>query len=792
MSDPRLNLSEGEFATAEAMSPAVSRYRLLLSSRNSPSSDDSSRQVRLDRHEQWVRAASASLVDRPDAKTICTFWSDAADRILSEAFHTIFPANAALFALGKLGARELNLSSDVDILIVTKENFESSDLRRFQKLLADNTPEGFALRLDFDLRPGGRFGPLMPTVDQLVDYYGNYGETWERMAFVRLRPIAGDPEIHRKVMEFTARFSFRRHLDFNLLEDLRQLRSRIHHEPRNDHAGVHLKLSTGGIRDIELFIHALQVIHGGKDPSLRLHGTEEAARALMNKGILPQKDGDFLINLYWDLRRLENHTQAFEDHQTHLLHLTQNSPESLRVLAQGLSVRMDACDQLVSTLIGAPAPPTKKFSRDHLPDHLRETVDEIMATPILSRHRERDERLKSDVVNKFLEILESEPGSADLALATFRDFLRSVRAKTDFFALLAREEKLLHELAWLFGMSRYLGRLLCFRPELLDAFVFRAQELREDDLGLLLEDLAEKRLLAEIIEGSAFLRSRDLSRAQAVMTSTADEIVNTLTRVLRREIPSDVRVLALGKWGAKEAGFRSDLDLIFVSEDSPSANDLKFAKRLISRLTEPHRGGSIYPVDMRLRPSGKAGPLVMTQTDLVAYLQKEAAPWERQAYLRARWVDGEICDFPRICQNRGLSPEELLELGRIQTELSKTARGLDLKLHPGGLADLELFAQTLVLLEKTPAVSMKTSEILKRHGHQDIAEIYDAMRQAEQCLQLVASESRTDYDKKHESSHTLAAMLNQPTIESLEVHLSDLLQRSQAQLLRLDPRQTKR
>lgn len=791
MSDSRIVLSGGELEAAEALSPAVARYGGLLRNLAAPPTSDPARELRLRRHEAWILAASASLVDRPDPKTICAFWSDTADRLLSDTFSRVFPSGAALFALGKLGARELNLSSDVDLLIVVRESAEAQRLREFQKLLGENTPEGFALRLDFDLRPGGRFGPLMPTVDQLVDYYGNYGETWERMAFVRLRAVAGDPSIIHDVLEFTTRFSFRRHLDFNLLEDLRQLRSRIQHEPRNDRAGVHLKLSTGGIRDIELFLHALQVIHGGKDPELRLGGTEEAARELVRKKILPAKDGDFLIRLYWDLRRLENHTQAFEDHQTHLLHLTQASPESLRRLAGDLAERMDACDALVSSLIGAPAPAKGDFTIDELPPRLREHVDEIMATPILSRHRERDERLKTEVVNKFLLILKDEPATADQALSAFKDFLRAVRAKADFFALLAREERLLRELAWMFGTSRYLGRLLCFRPELLDAFVFRAQEIREDDLGLLLEALAEKRLLTEVIEGSRYLRERDLESALSVLTSTADEIVLTLVRVLKSEIPSEVRVLALGKWGAREAGFRSDLDLLFVVDGEPRAPDLKFAKRLISRLTEPHRGGSIYPVDMRLRPTGKAGPLVIAARDLESYLRLEAAAWERQAYLRARWVDGGTCDLPLIARDRGLSGEDLIELDRIRVELTKTARGLDIKLREGGLLDLELFAQTLVLRERSSPPSMRTSEILAHHGHEALARIYVEMRQFEQTLQLTASESRSDYDENHESSPALAALLNHSSPVALAENLEALLQTSTQHLLRLDPRRTK-
>ncbi len=163
----------------------------------------------------------------------------------------------ALFALGKLGCLELNLSSDVDVLLVAENEAAVSlpRLRKFQKLLTERTFSGFVFRVDFDLRPGGKQGPLIPTLDQFKDYYGNYGETWERLAFVRLRPLCGDDFIKKEVMAFARKFSFRRHLDFTLLEDLKNLRTKIqgHYWARTQHHVVDLKLGVGGIRDVELF-----------------------------------------------------------------------------------------------------------------------------------------------------------------------------------------------------------------------------------------------------------------------------------------------------------------------------------------------------------------------------------------------------------------------------------------------------------------------------------------------------------------------------------------------------------
>ncbi|MEN0059159.1 MAG: glutamine-synthetase adenylyltransferase, partial [Bdellovibrio sp.] len=267
-------------------------------------------QLRQQRNEIWSRCARASQQNTDSAKNICFLWSEAADKLLEQAFSDSFETEkVALFALGKLGSHELNLSSDVDILLVAEEVSSAiqSALRRFQKLLTERTFQGFVFRVDFDLRPGGRQGPLIPTLDQFKDYYGNYGETWERMAFVRLRPLCGDVSIQTDVMDFARKFSFRKHLDFTLLEDLKSLRGKIqgHYWERARNNAVDLKLGVGGIRDVELFTHALQIVHGGRNPILQIKSTSESLEKLQKAQLLPEDEARFLNDHYWNLRTLE-------------------------------------------------------------------------------------------------------------------------------------------------------------------------------------------------------------------------------------------------------------------------------------------------------------------------------------------------------------------------------------------------------------------------------------------------------------------------------------------------------
>lgn len=754
-------------------------------------------QLRTERNEAWSRWALSAKNNSEAPQKICLEWSRSADFLLKKAFDFCFAdEKIALFALGKLGSSELNLSSDVDLLLVAENDSAVglSHLRKFQKILTERTWQGFVFRVDFDLRPGGKQGPLIPTLEQFKDYYGNYGETWERLAFVRLRPLCGDMHVQKEVMTFAQKFSFRRHLDFTLLEDLKTLRSKIqgHYWARTQEDVVDLKLGIGGIRDVELFAHALQVIHGGKDSSLQIRGTTEALELLSSKNLLPEEDSKFLCAHYWNLRKLENYVQALHDEQTHLLRKEDSLLPFVADSLQTLDAEMKRCDQIVKTLLGeAPEEVSLKeeLQKVGLPEKdLEELWQEILGQEVLSRNKNRDELARKAFLTSFLGVLQEQKGDIRRGLLLLKDFVHGTRAKASFFAMLLREKELLQELAWLFGHSPYLSRILCNRPELLDSFVYRAQDKYSEDLGQLLEELAEKRLLSEIINGSEFLEDKNLPDLLENLSSTADSIVETLLAALKKEYPCSIQVLALGKWGGKELGFRSDLDFIFVVDGEPTENDFKVAKRFITRLTEPHRGGNIYSIDMRLRPSGKAGPLVMPKKDLLEYLENEASAWERQAYLKARWIGGSESAPLQKFIHKGLSKAELIELDRIRGQLLVPS-SLNLKYSEGGLVDVELAAQTSLLFHKTAPISSQTSDFFTSLGENGTAlrESYERLRQIEQMLQLVASESLVEIQPNHESFQSLALALHKTPISLLD-EVSALLADNITALKELDPR----
>ncbi|HEX7674749.1 MAG TPA: glutamine-synthetase adenylyltransferase [Bdellovibrio sp.] len=755
-------------------------------------------QLRIERKGIWSQCAEAAKTNSDDPKNICLTWSKAADSLLEKAFQHCFPSEKiALFALGKLGSSELNLSSDVDILLISLEESTSAlgGLRKFQKILTERTAHGFVFRVDFDLRPGGKQGPLIPTLEQFRDYYGNYGETWERLAFVRLRPLCGDANLIQAVMDFAHKFSFRRHLDFTLLEDLKTLRSKIqsHYWGRTQENVVDLKLGVGGIRDVELFTHALQVVHGGKDPSLQVRGTTDALGLLADRKLLPEDEARFLTQHYWNLRCLENYVQALDDQQTHLIRTNETHPQFVIDLLKDLSAQMKRCDQTVKSLLGEA--PQEVSLEEQLQEtglgseELQDLWNEILDQEVLSRNRGRDELARKSFLHEFLILLKEQGGDSHRALLLLKDFIHGTRAKATFFAMLLREKPLMRKLAWLFGHSPYLSRILCNRPELLDSFVYRAQDKFSEDMGQLLEELAEKKLLAELITGSQFLENKELEPLVKNLTSTADGIAETLLNEIKKEYPSSLQILALGKWGGSELGFRSDLDFIFVIPNEPVDNDFKVAKRFITRLTEPHRGGNIFSIDMRLRPSGKAGPLVMPLDDLREYLRNESQAWERQAYLKARWIGSKGPNLVNEYIQKGLSQNELSELDRIRQELVSKSPLLNLKYSEGGLIDLELASQAFVLDKKIAVHKTETSEFLSLMGAEatPLKESYDRLRQIEQMLQLVASESSSEVNPNHESFHALALALHTSSTKLFD-EIRELFGRNIAILKALDPR----
>lgn len=787
------------------------RQRLQAAQVNSRSADpmkELATQLRLDKTADFLSIVADTHFRRQSPAEIHMNWSLTTETRLQKALIAVAEEAGqkespdwAVFAYGKLGSFELNLSSDVDLVWIrapgtTDNNKRAQSLRR---LLADNTETGFAHRLDFDLRAGGRLGPLVSSLDEWADYFSNYGEAWERLAFVRFRPIWGSQSIIESAMAAASKFTYRRYLDFSLMESFKELRQKIHEQnwTRSKEGQIDLKLGLGGIRDLELFVHTLQVVYGGKSPDVRLTSTAGALIELQKIGALTATDAQFLEDHYWQLRTLENLVQAREDQQTHILVESEwaeylstfFSPTKLSELRESLH----HCQEIVTGFLG-PVDQNRR-SLPESPDDRQlwlktlgltdATIDNIW-TPLLeqevfSRQKDRDDRWRKAFLFQALEKAAQLNIDLNALLPRLGEFVRKIRAKATLFHLLVHRPELVGHLVRLMSQSDYLGQILIHRPELLDGFIFQQRPEISEDIGW--EDRhqiwLDQKLLSELRGGLDFLESKDLSVVLSQQTSTADSICQEILTSLKREFHSDLEILALGKWGARELGLGSDLDFIFISSRPPENTDHQVARRFLNRLIQ---SPALFPVDLRLKPFGSSGVLVTTWPDLKEFLAKDAPAWQRQVYLRARTLVHNESD-PRCLSmfadlaEQGLTEFDLQELEKIRTDLIAQNGDTDpVKFGLGGLVEIELAVQTAILFHRVPIADSSTAHHFERlqafHKvwKKDGAQLYKNYRELRKISQL---NKLTGGDKSMKPIDNLAA----------------IMQQNAALLLRLDPRQ---
>ncbi len=787
--------SKEQISRASEFSPALKRYLALLD-RESAHLNDSSK-LRLKRHKVWCESVLATYYKNSTTEEICYGWSLASEKLISEAWQLAGgdDRDFIILALGKLGSRELNLSSDVDLVLVRRDDkiIDPKVLRHFTSILSELTEFAYCLRVDLNLRPGGGSGSLITSQTEFEYHYGYHGEMWERLSYVRARCIYGDTNLSTEILKFANHFSYRKHIDLTLIDDLSQLRNKIHFEiSLKDQKYFNLKLSPGGIRDLEFFVHSLQLIHGGKNRLLQIQSTSEAIHQLKEAHFISETDAKFIFESYWFLRDVENNLQGKEDQQTYLI--DRNLQNFTRFKVSDILALARKSHLFVSELL-------KISQKSSLPTILEEqqawlrikgfsedsiltTWPEIISASAQSQKTESDETSRLQFLESFVEHLSSIDRNKDLALALLSDFIRATRAKASLYSLLNREKKLTEEMAWLFSCSPYLANIFALRPELIDSLFFNAQAELPKAQDEFLEMQIERRLLVEVLAAQKFLKDRDLGILSSELTFTADEICKTILNRLQEELQSEaVNVICLGKWGGRELGFRSDLDFIFLTDHEPTPLQQKLSRKVISWLNQPNRGGVIYNIDTRLRPSGHAGPLLVSKTQLENFLNTKADPWERQAYLRSRPLFETDFSISKIASAPGLSRADEVILRDIRLKLLPQVNDmLDLKLNPGGLVDIEFCAQISLLKRAQFSLDSSTQGMIQYLMEQDQAwknfgpaliKNYTFLRTIEQMHQLTSSQSQARLKKNSQALQVLAANISL-SIESLEQNLNEV------------------
>lgn len=717
---------------------------------------------------------------------------DASARLL--AAQGLAPGDFCVLAMGKLGAEELNLSSDIDLMYLCGEDSDPVAARRMGETVTEII-SAECFRTDLRLRPGGRNSPLVVSLDAALGFYQSLGQTWERAALLRARPVAGTLELGRRMIAELSRFIYRGYLDFDTLRQLRAMKRRIEMELRSPALiDRDIKLGYGGIRELEFIVQALTLIYGGRDPRLRAARTLAALDRLETHGYMAPARARELKAAYLFLRNVEHKLQAAAGLQTHTLPagaaglallaarmgFGKNAAAAERFTRALRDYRELVANQFREMLAGGeerarPAAPAAAMAAwrtasepaqaaaalaelgfanpKETAAHLELLAHGPTHSPASPRRRELLENLGPMLLDQIAAL--ADP---DLALMNLASFIAAVGARTSFLALLEEHPETRRVLLRLFASSGYLSSLFIRHPEMLDTLV-RSDLARPrraaSDLSRELAELIsacpdfESRLDAiRSFRHQEFLRiaiadlagDLTLDDVQAELTALAETVLRQALILARDEVnrrrplPADLKLcaVAMGRLGAREMSYNSDLDLIFIYEGDDAAGLHEIASRVVQKLIAileaRTREGYAYKIDLRLRPSGNAGPLVAPLDGFREYHRHNAAVWERQSLVRARVIAGESDLAEEVEQTRrqfvferGLTAAEVGEIAamraRMEREIGAENRErLNLKQGRGGLVDVEFLTQMMSLRHggRFPAMRLRGTIALLR------------------------------------------------------------------------------
>ncbi|MCP5085492.1 MAG: bifunctional [glutamine synthetase] adenylyltransferase/[glutamine synthetase]-adenylyl-L-tyrosine phosphorylase [Rhodobacteraceae bacterium] len=680
-------------------------------------------------------------------------------------------AGIAVLAMGKMGAFELNYSSDIDLILVfdetrhTPENYYDvragflRATRNMTKMLSDLTADGYVFRTDLRLRPNPSVTPVCVPMDAAEHYYESEGRTWERAAFIKARACAGDIAGGERFLKRIGPFVWRKHLDFVAIQDAHDMRLRI-----RDHKGLggsiemgghDMKLGRGGIREIEFFAQTQQLIAGGRDKDLRSSKTVGALEALSAKGWVPPGVSEKLIEAYRAHRATEHRIQMIRDAQTHLLPVKRDDMDRLARLSgwqdtyafcHDIHKRLTSVHKTTEEFFAAPEDAKVAEAADVLSSDLVEIMDSWAGLPALRSPRavQLFERLRPDLVARIAA--SNRPKDTLLQLDTF---VRNLPAGVQLFSMFKANPQLIDLLVDICSTAPSLAAYLSRNTGVFDAVLtgrfFEAFETSEDlhsGLAGILGDCADyedalnatRRWFKEHHFRIGVLVLRELAtleEAERAYSDLAQACVQGLLPVVIAEFSrryggfsgQKMAVLAMGKLGSRQMTPTSDLDLIVIYEAEGDFSDGKkelakstyfsrLTQSLITALSSPMADGSLYEVDMRLRPSGRTGTVATALTSFAEYQHEKAWTWEHMALTRARVIAGQAELAERIDQVRldviGRERDAAAVRGdvidmRQRLAEAKTVRAgdWDVKDRAGGLLDIELLAQMLTLLGKS-------------------------------------------------------------------------------------------
>jgi glutamate-ammonia-ligase adenylyltransferase len=792
-----------------------------------------------------------------------------------------------VLAMGKMGAGELNFSSDIDLMVFFDAGVGLADdlepapffiglTRDLIKILQSRTSDGYVFRVDLRLRPDPSSTQIAISTAAALDYYESRGQNWERAALIKARACAGDINAGERFLRDLSPFIWRKYLDYAAIADVHEMKRQIHAYRGHGEIAVeghNIKLGRGGIREIEFFVQTQQLIAGGRHTELRDRGTLVTLAALAADGWIDAQARDELAAAYDFLRSVEHRLQMMADEQTHTLPAT---AEALDVFARflGYASRDEFADILIEHLRKverhyvrlferAPALLARQQKLSFEPERDGELFERLTqmgfrrAPEIVDAVRNwrsgayravRGEQARENLVDLTPVILDqlSRAENPDAGFAAFDSFLAGLRAGGRLFSLLRQNPELVRFVALIIGAAPRLADILARHPQFIDPLVdpgfFGAlpDEVRlRENLERSLTDASGFEAMLDAIRLfgqehmfliGARIISGSLSAEQAGETFArlADVLLNVVHRWVQAEFAKmhgtisggESAVLALGRLGAREMTASSDLDLIVVYDfdEEHSQSDgrrplhgsqyfARLTQRMIGALTAQTNYGVLYPVDMRLRPSGRSGP-VATQIDGFRHYQEhEAWTWEHMALTRARIVSGtpefstrvETVIREVLCRPRDLPAiaGDVVDMRGAIAQEKGDADPWDLKYAAGGLIDIEFIAQYLQLahaaelpdiLDTSTARTLEKAERLGVLAPQDAAVLRPAVRLFHDLTQILRLCLPASFDPQAASPGIMALLARAadlPDFPTLSAHLMDTQRAVRASFIRI-------
>ncbi|MEK9771830.1 MAG: bifunctional [glutamate--ammonia ligase]-adenylyl-L-tyrosine phosphorylase/[glutamate--ammonia-ligase] adenylyltransferase [Nitrosomonadales bacterium] len=656
-----------------------------------------------------------------------------------------------VFALGKLGGYELNVSSDIDLIFaydgegytagpstIQNKDFFLIVTKKIINALDNSNENGFVFRVDTRLRPFGSEGLLCPSIKLLEDYYLSQGRDWERYAWIKGRVIIGSKHVIEKIIR---PFIYRKYLDYKTLSEIRTLKDLIKTDLGQRKKQDDIKLGEGGIREIEFIVQAIQLIHGGKIKKIQISNTLNSIECLYHEKLLLADDRNLLTEAYIFLRTLEHRIQYQENKQTHQI---PNKEELAKVINTMGYKEVDVFYQKLNDLRKRVSSLFKSFFKHEEKNYAKKEISELKENQVLDKYfsskkflnlpASSQERIQLIITQIYLK-LENNLCSVATFNALF-DLIVAISGRSNYIAFFAEYPNVVDELINIGNKSSWAINYIKSHPILIDDailnnydFQFEYLSQRDSILSNLINlDNFEERLdflrdqKHKLVFQCALLQIRNKISVEEIsdqLTLIADLMLDIVMECIKVEYSevnfSGFTIIAYGKYGAKEMSFSSDLDLIFLYDEKFSdSRDLyiKVVKKISSYLTSFTNAGILYDLDLELRPNGNSGMLVTSISSFEKYQNENAWTWEHQALTKARFCYGsdklkKKFEKIRISTLMKKRDRKTLrnDIDNMRKKVSKEFQEklkeenvFNIKSSPGGLIDIEFIVQYLILL----------------------------------------------------------------------------------------------